>query len=229
MLFKSALLTQASGSVGGIVASHNRGGMYFRARTIPVNPNSPAQQVVRGATQALSTAWQDVLTGAQRDTWKTYGDNVAMTNKLGDQVFLTGQQHYIRSNVPRLVAGLTRIDPGPVIFNLGTFTDPVLTAAGGAGTLSIAFTDADAWTGEDNSAMIIQQSREQAPSINFFKGPFRFNDSIDGDTAIPVTTPQVLTTLFAMTLDNLMFVRARVTRSDGRLSSAVIIQDVIGG
>ena len=40
MLFKSAAFTQASGSVGGLTFAHNRGGMYTRARSIPVNPKT---------------------------------------------------------------------------------------------------------------------------------------------------------------------------------------------
>ncbi|KKM06452.1 hypothetical protein LCGC14_1743870, partial [marine sediment metagenome] len=47
MLFKSGLITQGSGSIGGLTASHNRGGMYFRARTIPTNPATSFQTVVR--------------------------------------------------------------------------------------------------------------------------------------------------------------------------------------
>ena len=48
MLFVPTIGTKLSGSLGGIVASHNRFGSYFRQRTVPVNPDTADQQMVRG-------------------------------------------------------------------------------------------------------------------------------------------------------------------------------------
>ena len=86
MLIKSQLITQASGSIGGLVGSHNAGGMYFRARTIPVNPGSAAQIAVRNIVAQLTAAWTADLTAAQRTAWQTYADNVPTTNRLGDSI-----------------------------------------------------------------------------------------------------------------------------------------------
>ena len=45
-----------SGSVGGTVFSRNKGGAYMRNRSIPVNPQSAAQVVVRAAMAFLTAA-----------------------------------------------------------------------------------------------------------------------------------------------------------------------------
>ena len=70
MKFKSALVTQASGSVGGMTFSRNRYGMYTRAKGLPVNPNSEFQQAVRQIFSGLSSAWNGVLTSGQRSGWR---------------------------------------------------------------------------------------------------------------------------------------------------------------
>ena len=43
MKFTSQVYTQASGSVGGLTYSHNRSGMYTRARSTPTDPASTLQ------------------------------------------------------------------------------------------------------------------------------------------------------------------------------------------
>jgi len=226
MLIKSAVLTQASGSLAGSVFSHNKGGLYVRARSIPTNPNSAAQQLVRGKMQELATAWGDVLTAAQRSSWADYAANVPVTNRLGDSILLSGQQHYVRSNVPRLIAGLPRVDSGPTVFNQGSFTDPTMTVAGGGADLSVTFTETDAWVDEDDAGMIIQSSRGVSETINFFKGPFRFADSIDGDGTTAPTSPAAITTPFTFASGQKVFARVLVSRADGRLATPSIIDAI---
>jgi len=219
MLIKSAILTSASGSVGGLTASHNAGGLYFRARTIPVNPNSAPQQQVRNAMTVLTSAWVTDLTAGQRDGWKTYGVNVGLVNPLGDQIEVSGISMYVRSNVARLQAGLDRVDDAPTVFNLGSFTEPTITAVSAATqTLSLDFDDTDDWANEDGAAMLVYISRPQNLTINFFKGPYRLATSILGDGTTAPTSPAAIDLPFTAALGQKVFLRARVTRGDGRLS-----------
>ena len=227
MKFKSALLTQVSGSLGGMTGSHNSAGLYLRSRTIPVNPNTAAQQAARQAVQSLATRWGDVLTATQRTAWQTYADNVPVTDKLGDALTLSGQQMYIRSNTPRIRAGTTIIDAAPTEFNLGTYTTPVVTADASATTLSAAIEATDAWCDEDLSFLIMQQSDQMGPAINYFKGPFIFVGSLEGDSIAPPAGPLLVTSLFPLTAGNVVYSRFRVSRADGRLSSASIVRSVI--
>jgi len=222
MKFKSALVTQISGSIGGMTGSHNRGGMYFRARATPVNPNTVPQQAVRGFFAQLANLWVNVLTPGQRAAWDLYALNVLLPDPLGEPRNAGGLGMYIRSNIPRLQVGLPRVDTAPAIFDLGDFTPPTVgILSAGAGTISVAFNILDAWVGEDDASMLMYVSRPANPSINYFKGPYRISDQIAGDLALPPASPQVLSLTFPYVLDQRAFFRFNVTRADGRYGSEV--------
>lgn len=219
MLFKGILGTQLSGSLAGIVASHNAGGTYFRDRALPTDPGSAYQVAVRGYMTQLANFWSSTLTATQRAAWETYAANVTVINRIGDAIHLSGINHYVRSNVPRLQAGATRVDDAPTTFNLGEFTHPAALAASAAtDALSVDFDNTDDWAGEDDSHLLVFGSREQNPTINYFKGPYRFADTIDGDSVTPPTSPASITNPFALTQNNQVFVQVRCSRADGRLS-----------
>lgn len=219
MKFKSPVYSQASGSIAGITYSHNRGGMYTRARAIPTDPQSPQQMAIRGFVAALTSLWNNVLTGPQRVAWDTYADAVTLLNPLGEPINIGGLAHYVRSNVPRLQNGYGRVDDGPVIFNLGEFT-PITVDALTAATkhFNLNFTEADDWVEEDGAGMYIASSRSQNPSINYFKGPYRLLGGIAGNSVAPETTPFDGDAAFPIVVGNRTFFQVRVSRADGRLS-----------
>ena len=220
MLFKSAIITSASGSVGGITASRNKGGMYFRARAIPTDPASEFQVVVRNAQAQIAARWNDVLTQIQRDAWQVYADNVTLPNPLGDQRNISGIAMYSRSNVIRLQASLPVVDDGPTVFSLPSFSDPSVDAFDAAGdTYDIAFDPTDAWATEDDAGMLVYSSRPQNPGIQFFKGPYRFAALIAG-AVTPPTSPETINSPFPYVDGNKLFFQTRVSTADGRLSSA---------
>lgn len=219
MKYKSAILTQASGSIAGLTFSHNRGGLYVRARTIPTNPGSVFQTAIRGFVANLTSLWNNTLTALQRASWDLYGLNVPLLNPLGEPINVGGLAHYVRSNVPRLQAALDRVDDAPVVFNLGDFTNPIFdNFSASATTLAFSFTATDDWANEDGAAMLILGSRNQNPTINYFKGPYRFADLVAGDAITPPTSPATIPSPFTIVVGNQTFTQARVTRADGRLS-----------
>lgn len=218
MLFKSQLVTEVSGSVGGLTGSHNIGGMYFRARATPTNPNTPQQQVIRSAVGQLVALWNNTLTELQRDLWRFYALNVPLLNPLGEPINVTGLNMYVRSNVPRIQAGEPRVDDGPSVFNLGDFTEPIITVDEAADTMQVSFTDTDDWANEDDAGMLVYASRPQNPSIVFFKGPYRFAAVIQGDAVSPPAVPAVVALPFPIVAGQRVFVRIAVSRADGRLS-----------
>lgn len=222
MLFTSQILTKAAGSVGGLTFSHNRFGMYCRARVTPVNPSSEFQVEIRNFVATLANLWIDLLTDAQRSAWETYAANVAMVGKLGGQIFLTGLNHYIRSNVGVLQAGGTRVDDGPTIFNLGEYTVAEITASEAAQEISLAFTDTDAWVTEVGGLMMILDSRPQNPTRNYFKGPFRYADVVEGAVEAPAS-PQVHEPPYAFVEGQKLFCQIRTVRADGRLATETVI------
>lgn len=219
MLFKPLLGAALSGKVGGIVASHGPGGAYFRVLAIPTNPSTPEQSAIRNAVTNLSGRWVNILTQAQRDTWKTYATNVTHTNRIGEAINLSGLTEYVRSNVTRSqVAALNRVNDGPDIFDLGEFTAPTATVAAGTQLITLSFDVTDAWVGETGSAMVIYASRPQNQTINFFKGPYRVAGSVLGDDGAPPASPVPIPVPFVVVAGQRLHMYVRVTRNDGRLS-----------
>lgn len=218
MLFKSGLITQGSGSIGGMTIAHNAGGQYIRARTIPTNPNTPRQQAVRNSMAILSTRWVEVLTQVQRDAWAVYAANVTKTNPLGDQINVSGLNMYVRGNVPRIQGGLPLADNAPTIFDIGTFTDPAFTIDTASDELDLTFTPTDDWANEDDSAMEVFASQVQNGTINYFKGPYVFIGQVLGDGTTPPTSPAAIALPGPTVAGQRTFFRVNVTRVDGRLS-----------
>lgn len=224
MLFEPLLGTALSGKLGGIVASHNAGGTYFRAFVIPTDPSSPAQNQIRNAVTNLTSRWVNILTPVQRDLWEVYAANVTLVNRIGNPINISGLSQYVRSNVPRSQeAALSRINGGPVVFDLGEFTAPTMAVATGTQLITVTFDDTDAWAGEDESAMMVYASRPQNQTVNFFKSPYRFAGALLGNTAVPLTSPQTIPVPFPVIAGQRVHLYVRVTRADARLSGKNLI------
>ena len=223
MLFDGVLLGRASGSMGGVTASHNRGGQYLRGRAVPTNPNTSFQQTVRSAMSQLSARWVDTLTAVQRMAWDTYAASVLLPNPLGDPVNVGGIGMYIRSNVPRVqfgIGALPLVDDAPTVFDLGAFTAPGITSITASTKVAVlTFTDTDDWVGEDEAAMLIWDSDSKNPSINYFKGPYKPSGTILGASIVPPTSPANVTLIHQPVAGNRTFLKCRVSRADGRLSA----------
>jgi hypothetical protein len=219
MKFKPLIGDQMSGSMGGVVASHNRGGTYFRQRAIPTNPGSIYQSAVRGFLSQLTSLWYTTLTAAQRTAWEAYAENVPFLDRLGEPRNIGGLGAYVSSNVPRLQAALPRVDDGPVIYNRGDFTAPAIASITAPSALSLTFETGDDWVGEDDAALLVYCSPGKNASINYYKGPYRFADTVLGDSVSPPSSPAAITIPFVLAADQKGFIQVRVSRADGRLSS----------
>ncbi len=218
------IFTEISGALGGVVGSRNRGGLYLRARAVPVNPNTPFQVEVRTIFGQLNGLWGSLLTDIQRAAWEVYAENVSVVNRIGETIFLTGKGHYVRANTARVQAGLPRVDDGPADFSLGDFGATTIAIVGGTSVVDVAFEDTDAWVDEDGAAMIVLAGRSVSQTINFFKGPFQFADNILGDGLLPPTSPAPITSNFAYLTGQRAFAQVRVSRADGRLSQTAILE-----
>lgn len=210
---------QMSGSIAGNTFARNRYGNYVRARTKPVNPNTPLQQEVRNALAQLTTRWASTLTAVQRTSWNLYASSVAMKNRLGETVFLTGSNHYIRSNTIRIRAGLAIVDDGPTTFELpqsdGTFA---IAPTEAGGTISVTFDNSLPWANETGAFLFTFQGYPQNAQRNFFDGPWNYMEKIVGDDSVPPVVPSVQSAVIIMTEGQKQWVYARIALKDGRLS-----------
>lgn len=212
-------IIQMSGSIAGNTHARNRYGNYIRAKTKPVNPNTARQQAVRSAVGELTARWSQTLTDAKRIAWQLYADSVNMKNRLGEVIHLSGFNHYIRSNVPRILFSKTIIDDGPVIFELPGH-DPLFAVAISENTQHILTTfsvDMD-WSTEADAFLFVSQGQPQNPQRNFFAGPWRTATAIRGEDPGPPISPWDSAVSFAVAELQRIWCYGRIARADGRLS-----------
>lgn len=232
MKYKSAMTTQASGSVDGMTASHNRFGRYMRSRAIPVNPSSGRQVTVRDSFGSLSSLWRS-LTQAQHDAWADYAANTPRVDALGDSIILTGLQWYVAMNTLRMQADvvfsatltpLGVIDDAPTTYGMDDPGMPVASAAGaGANTVSMSFDNTVGWANEDGGVLLVYAGRQVGAGVNFYAGPYRLAAFVEGSSTVAPTSPEVvaystITSWSPLAQGNKVSMRALSLRADGRIS-----------
>jgi hypothetical protein len=212
-------ITQMSGSIAGNVFARNRFGNYVRARTKPVNPNSLGQSDIRDALSALSEDWRTELDATERTSWGVYATNIAMKNRLGESVFLTGFNHFIRSNTELLNKKGTFIQAGPTALALPT-KDTLFACTGSVATqlISVVFDAAQVWNTVTGGHMWIYMGQPRSVTKNFFNGPWKYGTVLDGNTAVPLVSPQTFTPPYVLVLGQLVTMYARIQYADGGLS-----------
>lgn len=226
MKFTSALITAASGSVGGLTASRNRGGMYFRARAVPVNPSSSQQQAVRTNLSSLAASWSDDLTQAQRDGWDTYGTNTVVVDSLGAERQISGFNHFIRSNTLRLQAGLAAVLTAPTFFTGVSFGEPEIESWDLAEQeVDITYNSA-LWRSQNGGALLVYISRPQGPGIKYFRGPYRLAGVVLGNSTTPPTAPSTISLPFPVVVDQQVFGYSRALLADGRVGNPAYFQSI---
>lgn len=111
-LIKSSLLSDLSGSIGGTTYARNRGGLYARNKTVPINPRTAIQEANRNLFGAISTVYGS-LTQGQLDGWRTAGHAYPQINRLGDSYFPSGRQLFMMCNQNLALVDLPSIVDAP--------------------------------------------------------------------------------------------------------------------
>jgi len=181
MKYKSPLLADAAGSLGGLTATRNQGGQFLRSRASRVNPNTASQNAVRSTMGALTSFW-GTLTAEQCASWHAYAAQVLLPDTFGDHRLVSGFNHFIRSNTPRLrVLGPSNIiSSAPSIFNLGA--TPILSgnmlAVAPFGELILCLTinlmDAPE-VADDESFVFTYIAPPFSPSRSYYRGPYNYS------------------------------------------------------
>jgi len=212
---------QMSGSIAGNTYARNRYGNYVRAKTKPINPNSVLQIAARAAVSFLTTYWAQTLTPVQRTAWNLYASSVAMKNKLGETVYLTGANHFVRSNAILQANGLSIVADAPTVFELPEHDSLfAITVSEATQKIAVVFDDGADWDNETGGFLHLYQGQPQNAQRNFFAGPWKYCDSIVGVTGTPEASPYEATCVMACTEGQKLFFYGRIQRADGRLSEA---------
>lgn len=224
MKIVGGLITAGSGSMGGITASHNRYGYYVRNRVVPVNPSTIYQMNVRGAFADAMAAWLNELSAAERAAWDTYGQNVAMTDRTGRTIYLPGQQHFLRHAVLYAQCGEAPVYPGPTTYSLAQEDPSLAGACAHTTTLNLTFDNTQPWAQATGNYLMLFASRPQNSTVNFFKGPYRLTQALQGVANPPgpaPVSPHAFTLLQAPVAGQKIFWQARIVMSDGRISGVM--------
>lgn len=103
-IFRSSLLADVRGSIGGSVYSRNRSGSYIRNRTKPINVNSTNQTAVRDRFGSIASDFQ-TLDRAGALAWTQYAALLPRFNALGEEYIPSGKQIFIETNLNLQVVG----------------------------------------------------------------------------------------------------------------------------
>lgn len=213
-------IVQMSGSIAGDVHARNRFGNYIRPRTKPVNPHSYRQEAARTIVSHLAERWHGTLTSVQRGLWNVYAAAVAMKNRLGETIHLTGFNHYIRSNAANLMCRAVIKDDAPSILSLPT-KDIILqcTEEDVAGQKFTFTFDDTGWVPNDDPKLnlLLYQGQPQLISRHFFATPWRYMGTItDGDAGIGNT--KELDAAFSFAVGQKVWFQARQMTVSRRVS-----------
>lgn len=218
-----------SGSIAGNTYARNSYGNYVRARTKPINPNTARQVQVRAALSLLTEHWANILTSDQREKWGDYAAGVAMKNRLGESIHLSGFNHFIRSNHLRITTSGPWIPAGPGVNELpaadGKFA---ITASAGTQLITVTFDDVMAWANEVGGRMFVFGGKPQNTQRNFFAGPWRGGGFFAGQVGAAPASPLPLGTFYHLTQGQRLWCYARISRADVRLSEKFYADCIVG-
>jgi hypothetical protein len=214
MKYQSQVYSQASGSIGGVTYSHNRYGLYTRARKTPTNPNSTAQIEARNRLAYFSTKWT-LLSGVNRLLWAQWAAAVAKIDKMGQSIFITGKDWYVGLNSQRMLAGVAELSVPSSIYEYSQMTLPGATVSASTDEVSVTFTNTNPWAGAVGGFLNVFRGRIVAPGINFYRGPWRYIGSVFGDSS-PPTVPAEFELGLNIVANQAMFFRFVAQTADGR-------------
>ncbi len=213
-------IIQISGSIAGTVHARNRFGNYIRPRTKPVNPHSARQESARSDVSYLAERWHEDLTVVQRGLWNTYAAAVAMKNRLGETIHLTGFNHFIRTNCVMKTWGTGVFDDAPTILSLAEKDEVLQCSEEDIAAQTFTFTcDTGGWApnGDPKGRILLYQGQPQLASRNFFDGPWRYIGVIDPVEGAAGTATKGAG--FSFALGQKVWFQARVMTTTGRAST----------
>ena len=136
-----AIVSEVRNKIAATVFTKNKAGASIRNRTTPINRRSTGQTSQRQQLASVSSQWRG-LTQAERDGWNTAAASFPQQDNLGQTIFLTGAQLFVRCNNNLTLVGAANITDAPSPASFAPIAFVSLTAGAGAGTISLAYTPA---------------------------------------------------------------------------------------
>lgn len=213
-----------SGSIGGTVYSRNKGGAYIRNRSIPVDPNTNAQQNARSIMATQSAAYSD-LTAAQRAAWENWAIQNKVTNALGNQIQLSGHQAYVQLNSRLAHDAQTVLDVPPIVNAPNGLATVVQDGDIGIGDFDLEFTATPLAATEE---LWLQAAVVNSAGISYVRNLFRFIGTSDAAETSPFDNEALVVARFGtLTVGQTVHMRASVFDTASGLLSVGLESDVV--
>lgn len=184
-----AIVSEVRGTIAATTFARNKGGAVIRNRITPINRRSPAQTARRQSLASLASSFRG-LSQAQIAAWNAATANFPQSDNLGQTIYLSGEQLYVRVNANLILIGEAQITdpPNPVSFDAVAFTS--LTATADDQNISLAFTP----TVPNGQQLVVYASRPLSAGKSFVpESEFRFLTSV----AAAQTSPQDISAAYA--------------------------------
>lgn len=146
IIIPGAMVSQASGRIGGTIFSRNRGGAYVRNGSIPTTVTTPFAQLIKSVTAAQSQAWAG-LDAAVQEQWREWATQNPVINRLGQSRTLSGHQAFVQINGRLVYAGFAALVSPPIGEAPAPFVPGTVTYVDAPLSLKVAFTPTPAPTG----------------------------------------------------------------------------------
>lgn len=185
MKYRSTLMADLRGSMGGVTASRNKGGGYLRARVKPTNPSSEAQQEVRQAFAIAIAAWS-TLTTTQRNAWNAYAQQTPVTDSLGEQITHTGRSWYVAQAAFARRLAQPAAENAPLTPGLGALGEPSGVSLSVADGISFNF----AASTPGGPSILVAMGPPISEGVVDYHGPYTFlaaTDAASEATDVAVT------------------------------------------
>ena len=226
-LIKSTIFADVRGSIAGTTFARNRSGAYARTRTIPVNPNSSRQQSVRGLMSVVSQQWS-LLTSNHRNAWDNYAAQTPVINRLGDTIYLSGFNMFLRTNMlyqeanPNDAIDEAPITPG-VAEKLNIIAAQISSSASTAPGVpnQVLIESATGRESGNTDLNFIYISNPVSAGTAFYKAPWNFCGFINGDD-----DPFAAISPFPITVGQHFFIRYKQMKANGKVSAESIFGPV---
>lgn len=198
------MMTDARGKLGGQVFSKNRGGAYVRTKVTPSNAQTSFQTAVRAILTFLSSNFRS-LTAAQILAWNNAVSDFTGTDIFGDVKTPSGIDLYVRLNANIAKVGGAYITDPPLPTNVPQLTGIAVSAAAGAGTVSIS---ADQATVGAGLHLYVEATPCLSQGKSFVKSEFRAIGFSAANAALPYAAGADYVAKFgAMVAGQKLFVR----------------------
>lgn len=204
---------EVRGSIANVTFSRNGSGAYIRNRSVPVNPKTPEQELVRVALSGSSNDWNVTLTAAERTAWDAYAAATPLPNRFGDPVATSGRQMYLRQAVARIAFGLTALAAAPVTPGVAPAPDYTLDGSTTNG-VRVLLNSPTLTTGDLG---VFRVGVAVNPARNFYAAPYTFAAAYLTST----TPPLSLIAAASVAVGQRYFVEGRIFLADGKVSSVV--------